>query len=928
MEALVACLAQSLESDQRARHAAERELEQRAYPRNDPAGAFGVELAQVFASDAVALPLRQAAGIALKKYVYERWSLYFDEFLRTATRASEPPTDTGAVPFEAKHQVHLLLLQALGDAQRKVRLLASQLLSIVGSCDFPDQFTELLPELQVYLRAYTAQDPRAADKVHGAMKFLSDFVQVELDENQLLVVAQEFVPLLQEILSESDGVLSAHTKARCMLVFRQCLTSLYTVRDAYAAMVKEAVDHYLAPWLQAMRTMLDPSALASADWRRASSWEVLGLRREIVRTLGTAARFRKQFAPHAAPILAVCLANLRQLLPLFTQSELVQEPVYDEPAEIEGDTDVAANASRLAVATMAFFSEILEQPWMRDLLLSGGAGGDGEATPALGELMHLLILYAQITREDEETFDEDPAAFVDEDDEDSMLVTLRTSSADLLDQLLDVYPLPTLRTLPGVVDGVSSEADATRASNPLWWKPVESTLMLLGNTHSLVDEILAGAEDATSFRPAHVVHQLAVPNLDERAPSFLRGRSFVFVSQYVGDLDETFGRRVFTEAMRVIHAADAHTPLHVQLSAVRALRNFGQQTDSMQADDARAVLEQLGPLLLRAAGSPLVLVVDAVEAALPRARFTQQDAPILLAVARAAVGAWRANATDPNVEISLSALLESLVGLASAETAAAMVRMVLEASASALTEEGSDTLGASAAALARSLLQAAPAPALQGAWAPFFGPAAHYLLHAQDAEGCQNLVFCLTLFWQKCPEEVLAWRDAQGTAALEILLRIVQSLLQKEDEALCGMSLGMLLLVLFLQAQTHTAAMAGLGTVMPGLVHALAAKLAVAKTTDCTMSLLLPLTYLFAEHTESVIRLLSSVTVAAPEDAPALPVVVAQWVDHADLAMGRSAVNMQLLALTQLLMHWPPALDALTVRGEVRAVPGHGTSAC
>ena len=49
MDALVQCLAHSLSSAQGQRSDAEQALQQRAYPRNDASGAFGVELAQVFA---------------------------------------------------------------------------------------------------------------------------------------------------------------------------------------------------------------------------------------------------------------------------------------------------------------------------------------------------------------------------------------------------------------------------------------------------------------------------------------------------------------------------------------------------------------------------------------------------------------------------------------------------------------------------------------------------------------------------------------------------------------------------------------------------------------------------------------------------------------------------------------------------------------
>ena len=923
MDALVTCLASSLSSEPAVRQQAETSLEQRAYPINDPQGAYGIELARVFADNTVSLPLRQAAGIALKKYVYERWSIYFDEYLRQATTANAVG-DAGAVPEDAKHTVHLLLLEALGDAERKIRLLAAQLLSIVGSCDFPDHFPELLPVLRDYLLAYHASDARAADRVNGAMKFLSDFVQVELDENQLLEIAQQFIPPLQQILADDSVSVSAHTKARCVLVFRQCLTSLHTVRETYAQTVDEAVARYLPPWLDALHTLLDASFYAQADWREARTWEVLGLRREIVRTLGVASRFRKQFAPAASTLMVTCIANLEQLAPLFAQVELAADPVYDEPSTPDGDADVACGVPGVATALFNLFAETLETRALRALLVEGGTGGEGAATGAFAHLVRLLTVYAQITHEDEELFEDDPSAFVDEDDEESMLVTLRTSATDFLDQLLDTYPLPLLRVLGGVaraVEHTPSTGDVPNADGVIPWKWREALLMLLGNTHNLLEEVLDTASgDDHMLRPLDVVQTIAVPSMARGTPSFLRGRSFVFVSQYISLLDEGFRHSVFAEAMQVLHAPDAEAPLHVKLSAVRAVRNLAQLSDALPVDDARAIVRELGPLLLHAHGSPLVLVIDAVDAALD-APFTDADASLLVDVGRAALQTWRAHAADPQVEISLAALLESLVRRAG-PGAAEVVRLGVEAAAQALYDDPQGTgLGASAAAMARALLAAAPAPLLEGSVAPLLAAAAHYLVHVDDVEAAQSLVFCLTLLFQKRPEDVLAWDD-HGMPALEVVLRIVQRQLQSEDEAAIGMPFGVLLVTLFLQASASASTASALVGVMPGLVHALAAKLVVASSSDCIMATLFPLQFLFAQHTDEVVRLLSATSVG---EGDALRAVVAKWLEHAELAIGHAVTNLHLLALARFYTQWPASLDTLTVKGDVRAVPADGT---
>ena len=90
MDALVTCLGATLSAERAEREPAERMLTEHAYPRHDADGAFGLQLAQVLHTPSVPLALRQAAGIALKAYVNERWSIYFETFMRRAAAAPSP----------------------------------------------------------------------------------------------------------------------------------------------------------------------------------------------------------------------------------------------------------------------------------------------------------------------------------------------------------------------------------------------------------------------------------------------------------------------------------------------------------------------------------------------------------------------------------------------------------------------------------------------------------------------------------------------------------------------------------------------------------------------------------------------------------------------------------------------------------------------
>lgn len=774
------CLRDTLSSVHAARARAEESLAHAAFPRNDPDGAFGVALAHIFVADAPVAE-RQAAGTALKRYIRERWSLAFDSFLKLAEAAGEPGGD--AIPVHAKHAIRVALLAALASHERKVRLLAAQLLALVSTAEFPDNFPELLPAVHALL------DAGAPDGVHGALVFFADLVQEELDENQLLLVARDYVPLLHRVLV--DPRYAPHVHARCVLVFRQCLVSLFTVRDAYADTVRAAVDAHLPTWLDTAGRLLDTRVFA-ADWS-AATWETLGLRRELVRMLGAAQQFRAAFAPHSAALLAAVLANMEALVPLFAATEL--DGTLCAPPAPDGDSDIAADAPALGLAVLAFFGDTVRAPFMRAFLVHGGVGGSGDATPALAALARMAQTYAQMTRDDEAAWSEDADAFVAEDDEENMAVTLRTAAMDLTDALLNEYPPPTLQALGAAL------------AAPGEWRQTEALLLLLGAVHESIEEIDgAGAlvQDTLALCAAGT----------SQAHSFLRGRCFVCASQFAASADRAAASEFLRRALETTRADYAVAPLHVKLAAVRALRNFGNILPDATAPYTADIVVQLGPLLGRAHGPTLVLVVDTLDAAIHNASEAEHlAAPVYAELAMAALTAWRSNLPEPQAEMSIAALLESMAGSHVPHVAAQTVRLAISAALGVLAEPD---LALSAAALLRAVVDAAVPDAL--AVEPLFPASVEYIDAAQDAEAVQHVLHCVTVLLQKQPHAVLQWADG---AAVHAILRVVERVLAPDADAdMCAMPLGTLLVTLFIHAAP------ALGEVMPALVRVLAERTA------------------------------------------------------------------------------------------------------
>lgn len=70
-------------------------------------------------------------------------------------------------------------------------------ISEIASCDWPDQYPDLLSSIIGLLSS------GSPDMVHGAMRLFTEFVRNDLSEDQLLPVMRELVPVLLTILGDS-----------------------------------------------------------------------------------------------------------------------------------------------------------------------------------------------------------------------------------------------------------------------------------------------------------------------------------------------------------------------------------------------------------------------------------------------------------------------------------------------------------------------------------------------------------------------------------------------------------------------------------------------------------------------------------------------------------------------------------------------------
>lgn len=83
------------------------------------------------------------------------------------------------------------------------------MLSSIASCDWPDEYPDLLNGLIELISS------SSHNSVHGAMQVLTEFIKSDLTEDQILPVLRQLLPVLLAILNDAQVCLTFSELLHC-----------------------------------------------------------------------------------------------------------------------------------------------------------------------------------------------------------------------------------------------------------------------------------------------------------------------------------------------------------------------------------------------------------------------------------------------------------------------------------------------------------------------------------------------------------------------------------------------------------------------------------------------------------------------------------------------------------------------------------------
>ncbi|EMD32596.1 hypothetical protein CERSUDRAFT_161550 [Gelatoporia subvermispora B] len=860
------CLSATLSSDNNTRIAAELKLSELF---KSPQSAVG--LAHLLLTQDIDLALRQISFyLGLRNYVTEHWSPYFTQF-----KGHAPPP-------ELKTQVRQAVFQGLSDSNRKIRSLCAHTLSSIANSDWPEEYPDLLDQLMGLLAS------GSPDSVYGAMQVFTEFIKTDLTEDQILPVLRQLLPVLLNIVGATQQY-AALSRARAIAVFRQCVETLYMVKEQHPQATREASAQVLPVWLDAFKVLLniDPRQ----DVGNTQNWDGLAIRIQIYKTLDVIqSSFPKNLAPYLNDFLAASLNHLNALLPAFVHYYILSEDSAPGSSE-----DEPIDLAQLACPILDFVSRV-------------GRSGRGKEWFQQDNLSTL-----------EDEWARDANSFVAQETDEALSYSVRMAGFDLLACLLDRHRDVVVATSNSVVKQVIANSEQTRsAGKGDWWRGLEAALAALGSQSETIVECIQDAQEEGQPSPIDIESLLAnvvPPLLGISDAPFLQGRAFVFASRYASLLPTEVAGLYVNAAVEALENKTA--PMCAGISAVIALHHFcSGVAHSVLLPFMHRIANDLGPFLLQTTEDLLGLVLETLISVITIESGKWLNVELAGALTVSLLEVWMKNNKDPIIISNLTVILEHLAGAEAPGIYENVVKLALPSLSNAIlsSTEYDAWISGAAIEVVNGIVQGAPDSGLGAGFFDIIGPSLFEALRkVEDRDVIQSSIECLTSIIRKDVNQVLVWTDpTTRQSGLECVLAVIAKQLQSDNEA-GGLVIGDLIIHLLRKAGDAVV------PVLPELLQAMVARMKTARTATFIQSLVIPFAFLIHNgQRDTVLSLLESTNV---DGRSGLDILINTWCENAETFQGFWAIRISTLALSALYASERPSLQSVTVKGDMIVKP-------
>ncbi|XP_045131067.1 importin-9-like [Portunus trituberculatus] len=820
---------------------------------------FGVLLVELTLDRSGPLPIRQLASVLLKQYVEAHWCTESDKFR------------VPVCPEHAKAKIRELLPHGLHEPISKVRSSVAYAISAIAHWDWPDQWCGLFDLLMAALK--TGQEA----PVHGAMRVLTEFSR-DLTDQHIHQVAPVILPEMYRIFCEEEKY-GIRTRGRAVEIFSTLANLICMMGEYNRSLAKNLLYPNLPAFTQALVKGLQvPDGFTSDS----------GLKKEILSALTVLMKnVPKQMGQYLGEVLGPVWQTLTTSAETYVNTTVNAREDADDPVDSDGEV---LGFENLVFTIFEFVHALVETTKHKQLVRRGVA-----------DLVYFLLLYMQMTEDQIENWSNNPDAFVEDEDEDSFAYSVRISAQDLLLALCQELAEECGQGLVVAVGRHLERAAGQRAAgDPAWWKTHEAVMLALGSVRDLIlDQVAKGQ---LQFDVTHFIQSVVLADLDPNLSPFLAGRALWCGSRFGQAVTEEMLDRFLQATVSALN----HSPSPIiRVSGVRAVWGFCDYLKGSGRPGALqaylpAILDGLVNLATQASSEVLSLILETCCTVVSvDASFTAANVGRISTLCLAVF--IKANNDPVLVALVQDVVRELCASPACSTTLQTKFIPTLASILNASTDKVPPGMQAVALDMLEVMVRSSTPPLGEQLVGVAFPAVLQRTLNTDDNSTLQNGGECLRAYVSVAPEQVIAYRDAEGRSGLEYVVQVATQLLSPATSEHTATFVGRLITALIRHTGDH------LGDNLDLLLRAVLSKLQGAESLTVVQNLVLVYAQLVHSQLEGVLTFLAGVP--GPSGQSALHFVLTQWCSKQHLFFGAYEEKVSAVALAKLLEHGVTAND-------------------
>jgi hypothetical protein len=607
--------------------------------------------------------------------------------------------------------------------------------------------------------------------------------------------------------------------------------------------------------------------------------------------------FASRVANQFATILETVWQDLEQYRNFYVVESANEESLVTWTGQDE-DGDACGMAT-LLMAEIEFQNQCVRKKAARDVYLRSG-----DAT-FLTQAISLLVAYMQITQEQAEAWMEDAGRFIQDEDEDSLNSSVRTSAIDMLRQLSERFPVETVPCVLKVCDQYLTASEASKAARSNdWWRIEEACFTAISQVTDALQETLSKQPGALRFAGKDLLMELIPDRMQQQAYPFLQGRVLLLSGQLV---EQYSAEQVAQLVQAVVSLLSQPCSIPVRVSAMKTLNSYSQHSEkSVLRPHRMFVISDAVNLVKVAQGETLQLVLETLYAFL---RVPDEPLQQMNVVASTLLEAFM---RAPNDHINTSIILD-IFELTWKQPEAALqtfntvepfiVQHLSNASNVTQTEVISFVLD-----LLSQMARAAPTSVPPERLGQIFGLLLDMLMATADHDLLQSGEQCLTSIIRWNSVFITDWKDVHGRTGLERSMDYIAKLLDPQMSEWAGATVGSLITCLVQKAGDRIQAS------LPMLLHAVITRLSNIQTATQIQSLVMVFAELLRSQPQITIDFLCNTTVG---QTSGMQVLLEKWCENHTSFHGYFSIQLSTYALSLLLTNLDPRLMQIQLKGDL-----------